>query len=335
MVRERSDYCWSAQTVNHILDNRAHCGDIVSFKSTTYSYKNKKRIRIPEEEQMVFEDRHEPIVSREEWMIVQNKRKAGRKKPAQSSKNILSGLVRCADCGTNLHFHFNQGNHDITFFSCGNYYTGLRTCNATHYVRADFLEKVLLKDVRRIVRYAEIDEEGFAKLLMEQVAKETAQTNAAREQTLATLTKRYDDLDRLIRKVYEDNAAGKISDDRMTRFMSDYEAEQAELHDKIEALEASIETYSAKDASVESFVQMVRQHSSVKRLTRQIVNRFIDHIVVYHAERIKGGYNQRIEIYYNCVGNIALPEIKELPEPDVAMKTRKGVVLSYSPALTA
>jgi hypothetical protein len=327
----RSRYSWSSSTVRHMLDRQEYCGDVINFKTYSTSYKNKRRRFSADKDRVVFEGIHEPIIDRKTFKQVQERRKTVRKRPSKSNTSILSGLVKCATCDSNLHFHFQQANHDITFFSCAHYNAGRRICNATHYVRADFLEQIVLKEVRRLVKYAQVDEEAFAALLMESATQESAAESALRKSRLSDLMKRDDELDRLIKKIYEDNALGRISNERMAKFMDDYEAEQAELTAKIDRLEAEIRNSEGKSASVGQFVDMVRQHTVVKRLTASIANRFIDRIVIHHAERVAGGYKQRIDIYYNCVGKIELPEIEEAPLPEVSLNTRKGVVLNYSP----
>jgi hypothetical protein len=192
------------------------------------------------------------------------------------------------------------------------------------------LEQVVLRDIRRIVRYASVDEEAFARLLMETATQKDKHDNTVRQAKLADMQKRDEEIDRLIKKIYEDNALDKVSDERMVKLMSEYENEQVVLCAQIDRLEAAILDAADKCASVEQFVEMVKQHTIIKRLTAPIVNRFVDHIVVHQAEKVAGGYVQRIDIYYNCIGTIDLPETVEAPLPKVDMKTRKGVVLSYA-----
>jgi DNA invertase Pin-like site-specific DNA recombinase len=327
----KSPYCWSEGTIRNILDKQEYCGDVVNFKTYSQSYKSKKRKFTPKEDRVVFEDIHEAIIKRDVFNQVQVKRKTNRKKPTKSNTSIFSGLVKCSTCGANLHFHFQQLNHDITFFSCHNYNYGLRTCDATHYVRADFLEQVVLKELRRIIKFAQIDNEAFAQLLMDTVAQESAMDSAQRSGRLAELQKRDKELDRLIRKIYEDNALGKISDERMIKFMGEYETEQLALGKEIDKLEIEMRDTDSKGTSVNQFVEMVKQQSVIKRLTAPIVNRFINCIVIHPAERITGGYNQQIDIYYNFVGKIDLPDIDKTPAPEVSLNTRNGVILNYVP----
>jgi hypothetical protein len=240
-----------------------------------------------------------------------------------------------------LHFHYNQNNHDITYYNCSNYNTGLRNCDCTHYVRADFLEQVVLTDIRRVVKYAKLDEERFAKMLMSTVGVEAAVTKASLEAQLATLRKRDSELDTLAARIYEDNVTGKISDERMAKLMGGYETEQAGIIQRVYAIEDQLLAISEKGDDIERFVKIVRECTQVKRLTKALLHRFIDHIVIYHAERKNGMMHQRIDIHYNCVGTLEIPEgstgvngedvggkAAKVPSGKVTLNTRKGVVLT-------
>ena len=146
---------WNSSTITKILSLQEYCGDILNFKTYSKSYKNKKRIDNDRENWVVFQDVHEAIIERAVYEQVQQKRGKIRKRRTNNGEhNMFSGLLVCADCGSNLHFHFNQGNPEIKYFNCSNYKGNRGTCTATHYVRVDFLEEVVLGEIRRLTKFS-------------------------------------------------------------------------------------------------------------------------------------------------------------------------------------
>jgi hypothetical protein len=235
-----------------------------------------------------------------------------------------------------LHFHFNQLNPEIIYFNCpGNNASGYKSCPSTHYVRADFLEQVVLKDIRRIIGAATIDEEAFAQRLMEQMTKDNERSIGTQKERLAALTRKYDELDMMARKTYEDCAKGHITDERMAKLMEGFESDQATLATQIASAENHIAAFEDSELTVEHFLTLVRNCTKVKKLTKAILNRFVDHIVIHQAERQQGRWLQSVDIYYSCVGKIDLPAGSSPPAPEVSMQVRKGVSLEYAPAVCA
>ena len=99
---------WNSSTITKILSLQEYCGDILNFKTYSKSYKNKKRIDNDRENWVVFQDVHEAIIERAVYEQVQQKRGKIRKRRTNNGEhNMFSGLLVCADCGSNLHFHFN------------------------------------------------------------------------------------------------------------------------------------------------------------------------------------------------------------------------------------
>lgn len=335
-IRVVADPCnWADSTVAKMLSRREYCGDVVNFKTRRVSYKCKKQVVRPAEEQAVFENVHEPIISREDFERVQVRRGKQRHRKAEGKRNIFSGLVRCADCGANLHFHFNQTNNEIIYFNCpGNNASHYKTCDSTHYVRADFLETVVLKEIRRLLKFSEADEEQLARMLMEKVTAEGKASIAGQRARLESLAKRDAEIDAMAHKVYEDNSAGRVSDERMAKLMCGFEADQVVLAAQIDDALATIGAFENSEQDVEQFLKAVRSVTRPKRLTHALINRLIDHIVIHQAVRKEGRWQQRIDIFYSFVGEVKLPVTPETPMPEVSLNTRKGVVLDYSPALT-
>ena len=266
---------WGHTTVKKILTLQEYCGDVINFKSYSKSYKMKKRIENPEENRAIFLNVHEAIIDRQTWEKVQALQKGTRrKKPMVTQEpSVFSGLLKCPECGGNLNFHFNQNNHDIKFFSCQNHNSGYRKCSKTHYIRLDFLEQVVLYEVKRLACFAK-------------------------------MSKRY-------------------------------EQEQGENAKKIKALRLELKKDESKRMDIDDFLETVRRYTDATTITKRMVAELIDHIEVYHAEKQDGVTNQRVVIYYNCIGAFDVPDRRKIPEADIIMETRKGVALSYAPEQVA
>ena len=328
---------WGHTTVKKILTLQEYCGDVINFKSYSKSYKMKKRIENPEENRAIFLNVHEAIIDRQTWEKVQALQKGTRrKKPTVTQEpSVFSGLLKCPECGGNLNFHFNQNNHDIKFFSCQNHNSGYRKCSKTHYIRLDFLEQVVLYEVKRLACFASEYENDFIKAMIGRSAKVAENTALRKQRELDALTARDRELDMLFERLYEDNVAGKIDDARFAKMSKRYEQEQGENAKKIKALRLELKKDESKRMDIDDFLETVRRYTDATTITKRMVAELIDHIEVYHAEKQDGVTNQRVVIYYNCIGAFDVPDRRKIPEADIIMETRKGVALSYAPEQVA
>ena len=328
---------WGHTTVKKILTLQEYCGDVINFKSYSKSYKMKKRIENPEENRAIFLNVHEAIIDRQTWEKVQALQKGTRrKKPTVTQEpSVFSGLLKCPECGGNLNFHFNQNNHDIKFFSCQNHNSGYRKCSKTHYIRLDFLEQVVLYEVKRLACFASEYENDFIKAMIGRSAKVAENTALRKQRELDALTARDRELDMLFERLYEDNVAGKIDDARFAKMSKRYEQEQGENAKKIKALRLELKKDESKRMDIDDFLETVRRYTDATTITKRMVAELIDHIEVYHAEKQDGITNQRVDIHYNCIGAFDVPDRRKIPEADIIMETRKGVALSYAPEQVA
>ena len=328
---------WGHTTIKKILTLQEYCGDVINFKSYSKSYKMKKRIENPEENRAIFLNVHEAIIDRQTWEKVQALQKGTRrKKPTVTqAPSVFSGLLKCPECGGNLNFHFNQNNHDIKFFSCQNHNSGYRKCSKTHYIRLDFLEQVVLYEVKRLACFACEYENDFIKAMIGRSAKVAENTALRKQRELDALTARDRELDMLFERLYEDNVAGKIDDARFAKMSKRYEQEQGENAKKIKALRLELKKDESKRMDIDDFLETVRRYTDATAITKRMVAELIDHIEVYHAEKQDGVTNQRVVIYYNCIGAFDVPDRRKIPEADIIMETRKGVALSYAPEQVA
>ena len=328
---------WGHTTVKKILTLQEYCGDVINFKSYSKSYKMKKRIENPEENRAIFLNVHEAIIDRQTWEKVQALQKGTRrKKPTVTQEpSVFSGLLKCPECGGNLNFHFNQNNHDIKFFSCQNHNSGYRKCSKTHYIRLDFLEQVVLYEVKRLACFASEYENDFIKAMIGRSAKMAENATLRKQRELDTLTARDRELDMLFERLYEDNVSGKIDDARFAKMSKRYEQEQGENAKKIKALRLELKKDESKRMDIDDFLETVRRYTDAATITKRMVAELIDHIEVYHAEKQDGITNQRVVIHYNCIGAFDVPDRRKIPEADIIMETRKGVALSYAPEQVA
>ena len=328
---------WGHTTVKKILTLQEYCGDVINFKSYSKSYKMKKRIENPEENRAIFLNVHEAIIDRQTWEKVQALQKGTRrKKPTVTQEpSVFSGLLKCPECGGNLNFHFNQNNHDIKFFSCQNHNSGYRKCSKTHYIRLDFLEQVVLYEVKRLACFASEYENDFIKAMIGRSAKVAENGRIRKQRELDALTARDRELDMLFERLYEDNVAGKIDDARFAKMSKRYEQEQGENAKKIKALRLELKKDESKRMDIDDFLETARRYTDVATITKRMVAELIDHIEVYHAEKQDGITNQRVVIHYNCIGAFDVPDRRKIPEADIIMETRKGVALSYAPEQVA
>ena len=328
---------WGHTTVKKILTLQEYCGDVINFKSYSKSYKMKKRIENPEENRAIFLNVHEAIIDRQTWEKVQALQKGTRrKKPTVTQEpSVFSGLLKCPECGGNLNFHFNQNNHDIKFFSCQNHNSGYRKCSKTHYIRLDFLEQVVLYEVKRLACFASEYENDFIKAMIGRSAKVAENTALRKQRELDALTARDRELDMLFERLYEDNVAGKIDDARFAKMSKRYEQEQGENAKKIKALRLELKKDESKRMDIDDFLETVRRYTDAATITKRMVAELIDHIEVYHAEKQDGITNQRVVIHYNCIGAFDVPDRRKIPEADIIMETRKGVAPSYAPEQVA
>ena len=330
-VKELPPTHWNSSSVIKMLSVQEYCGDILNFKTYSKSYKNKKRLENDRENWAIFKDVHEPIIERAVFEQVQQKRGKMRKRQAKDGeRSMFSGLLVCADCGSNLHFHFNQGNPEIKYFNCSNYKGNRGTCGSTHYVRVDFLEQVVLGEIRRLTKYAGLYEDDFLKEVIGHSRQAEETERRLKEKELKSLLARDDELDGLFERIYEDNVSGKLSDDRFAKMSRRYEEEQKELSEKIKKLRSEIEKQNSRATSTDMFVSIVRKYTRARKLTPRMLNELVEKIEVYNAEKIDGEWVQRLRIHYNCVGEMNIPNEPALPIPAVTVNTRKGVFVSYT-----
>ena len=331
-------YAWSPVVIGRLLDSQEYTGAVVNFKTTSISYKHKKRIALPADQWKVFEDVHEPIVTKEIWQKAQELRATRcRKKPkADGEMSLFSGLLHCADCGSRLHYRKYKTN-GVEYYNCSNYKNNSTkgTCPTTHHIRLDFLEQVVLFEIRKLIHFESLYSDEFIRIVVDETLRRMQKEGRNRQKELDALLAREKDLDILFEKIYEDNAMGKLSDERYAKLSGKYEDEAAGLKVKIRTLNKEIGKEDSHIGAADEFLFLIRRYASMDKLNREIVMAFISRIEVFHVEEQNGERIQRMKIYYNCVGQLLLPDKKDLPKPQIKIGTRKGVAVNYSQSHSA
>ena len=307
-------YNWCSDTVANILSKQEYCGDTVNFRSTTKSFKNKKKIERPPEEWQIFKDAHPAIIDRETFALVQELRKHRRRPTKSGIVSPFSGLLYCADCGEKLYYSVTGSyKREQAYFFCSSYRKNSEVCSA-HYIREKVVEQIVLESMQRILLNVQAFEKEFARKQMDCYTEDKKKQLSAKRRELSKAKKRIAEIDTLIQKIYEDNASGKLSDERYATLSLSYEEEQKTLKAAIPEMQAYLETETDKTESLQRFIQKVKQVTELKVLTPELIHEFVDKIVVYAPRYLDGKRVQLLDIYYSGVGILHELTPEELEE---------------------
>ena len=285
-----------------ILSKQEYCGDTINFRSTTKSFKNKKKIDRPPEEWQIFKNTHPAIIDREVFALVQELRKHRRRPTKSGIVSPFSGLLYCADCGEKLYYSVtNNYKREQAYFFCSSYRKNSEVCSA-HYIREKVVEQIVLESMQRILLNVQALEKEFARKQMDCYTEDKKKQLAAKHRELSKAKKRIAEIDALIQKIYEDNASGKLSDERYATLSLSYEEEQKTLKAAVPELQSFLETETDKTESLQRFIQKVKQITELKVLTPELIHEFVDKIVVYAPRYLDGKRVQLLDIYYSGVG---------------------------------
>ena len=299
-----SPYDWRDSTIVGILERMDYCGHTVNFKSYSKSHKLKKRIPTTKEQQAIFYNTHEAIVEDAVFERVQELR-ANKRRPTKAERQALfSGLVYCADCGSKLHFvtckSFN-GSQD--HYRCAKYKSNTGSCTA-HFIREEVLKQIIWSRIFDVTALFFDDIMAFHEMMYQQRSAETEKEMKRRKREVEQARKRIAELDRIFKRIYEDDISGAISHDRFLKLSAEYEAEQRELEEKVKADQQEVDTYEQNKSDFDSFAAIIRKYVGIKELTPAIVNEFIKKIIVHAPEKVNGKRVQKVDIVFNFVGEI-------------------------------
>ena len=305
-------YCWETSAVAAILENVAYIGITESFKSTRLGFKSKKRIPTAKDRRAYIENAHAPIIDRDIWEKVQIIRENKRRPNKSGITSMFSGLLYCADCGAKLSLATANG---YAHFRCSQYKRTSRTQNCTqHYIREDALNQLVLKQLQHFLSYLQQFERVFIRRQIDTTLAERRYELSAKQKQIEKDEKRMDELDSLFRKIYEDNVSGKLNDERFYKLSDGYEAEQGQLKREIEALTAEVSQADMEVTNVAKLIAVTKKYTRIDELTPEILNAFVDKIVIHEREKKDGKRTQQIDIYYSYVGIVDIPTDEEMRE---------------------
>lgn len=309
-------YLWSATAVSYILEKQEYMGHTVLGKTISVSYKTKKRRKAEPDELMIFKNTHPAIVDEETWHLAQKLRKTVRKPSYDRPPHPLTGLVYCADCGSKMTHRQPSPTKKKKYdaddaYICGSYRQRTRDCTM-HFIKTSVLWELILTAIREVSDYVRQDEQAFIDKVQQTSTVQMAETQREQKRRLAEATERNGELNTLIKKLYEGNATGKIPDKHFERLLSEYDSEQTALETEIEDLKAQIDSFNEDSAKADKFIAVVRRYTDFTELTTPMLNEFIEKVVVHEATGGRTDRKQKIDVYFNFVGQV------ELPPPDKA-----------------
>ena len=327
-------YEWAGVSVVRMLEKPEYMGDTVNFRTKKLSYKDKTAVKNDSDEIVVFTDTHEAIIDRKTWYMVQELRKTKRRINTEGESNPFVGKIFCADCGGKMHYR-NEGKRagrnwrglpdgsvrtTPACYNCGNYnnshdQSGKVCCS--HNIQAKVIDQLVLETIQYACKSVRMDERAFVESIRS--ASEIWEQSEAKKlkAALKHQEKRYAELDILLKKVYEDNALGRLPDKRYEMLSAGYEKEQAELEQSIKTCREQLTQYDEDTDRTEEFLALVHKYTDITELTPVIINEFVDKILVHKAEKIDGERVMEIEIYLNFIGKVELPA-QELTEEELA-----------------
>jgi site-specific DNA recombinase len=309
------DYKWGNSTISHMLTRQEYIGSTVNFKTYRKSYKQKKQLKNDPDNWQIFEGTHEAIIDSETFAIVQRLREGRRRVTPMGEMPILSGMLFCADCGAKLYQVRHRGwTHDKEHFVCATYRKVKGGCSS-HQIRNVVVEELLLDGIRNITAFARDHEDEFVQMVTDKTRAEVNKNLRDARKELEQAELRIKKLDGIIRKLYEDNIDGKVSDDRFAKMTASYEDEQRTLEFQINKLKSTITTESERTANADAFLKLVRKYTDLQELNAEIIREFVEKIYVYKAEKSPTGRRtQKVKIIWNCIGEFKPPKHRNAEE---------------------
>lgn len=343
-------YVWRGATVRDILSKPEYMGHTVNFRTYKDSYKDKKIKKAPKEEWVIFEHTQEAIIPEEMWTKVQELRKTIRRTDSIGKANPLTGLLYCADCGAKMYNHRGgagmarnwkgepngkrRPNRDE--YNCSTYNLGRQNYEmrcSQHYIRTEVVRSLVLETIKAVSAYVVTNEEEFISRIYSTSKDKQKAGIKSLKRKIAQDTKRVNELNMLMKKLYEDNISGKLSDKRFEFMLGEFENEQDTLEISMENAKAEIKKYENDTVRADKFIELVKRYTDFSELTTPMLNEFVEKILVHEADYSSGERVQEVEIYLNFIGKFELP-VKEPTEEEMAehekLKKRRAKKAEYN-----
>lgn len=315
-------YRWSVETIRGILERPEYMGCTVNFKTYSKSHKLKKRLQNALENYRIFPDTQPAIVNRNVFERVQELR-ANKRRPAKQTERqgLFSDLLYCADCGSKLHFATGKNmTLEQDCYRCARYKSNPGDCTM-HFIREETLKRFMLRRIFDVNAMFFEDIMSFQKAVYEQRFEEAEKTTKKRKREISQAEKRIAELDRIFKRIYEDDISGAISHERFLKLSAEYEAEQKELTEKVRVGWEMVSTYEQDKADFDSFAAVIRKYVGITELTPTIVNEFVKKIIVHALDKSSGHRRQKIQIIWNFVGELKQDEDRQTIERERKSRT--------------
>lgn len=343
-------YVWRGATVRDILSKPEYMGHTVNFRSYKESYKDKRAKKTPKEDWVIFKNTQEAIVSEEMWNKVQELRKTVRRTDTVGEANPFTGLLYCADCGAKMYNHRGGAGRarnwkgelngkrrpDRDEYNCSTYNLSRQSYDkqcSQHYIRTEVVRKLVLETIKAVSDYVITNEEEFINRIYSSSRDKQKESIKSLKRKIAQDTKRVNELNMLMKKLYEDNISGKLSDKRFEFMLSEFENEQDTLEISMENAKAEIEKYESDTVRADKFIELVKRYTDFSELTTPMLNEFVEKILVHEADYSSGERVQEVEIYLNFIGKFELP-VKEPTAEEIAehekLKARRAKKAEYN-----
>lgn len=343
-------YVWRGATVSDILSKPEYMGHTVNFRSYKESYKDKRAKKTPKEDWVIFKNTQEAIVSEEMWNKVQGLRKTARRTDTVGEANPFTGLLYCADCGAKMYNHRGGAGRarnwkgelngkrrpDRDEYNCSTYNLSRQSYDkqcSQHYIRTEVVRKLVLETIKAVSDYVITNEEEFINRIYSSSRDKQKESIKSLKRKIAQDTKRVNELNMLMKKLYEDNISGKLSDKRFEFMLSEFENEQDTLEISMENAKAEIEKYESDTVRADKFIELVKRYTDFSELTTPMLNEFVEKILVHEADYSSGERVQEVEIYLNFIGKFELP-VKEPTAEEIAehekLKARRAKKAEYN-----
>ena len=343
-------YVWRGATVRDILSKPEYMGHTVNFRSYKESYKDKRAKKTPKADWVIFKNTQEAIVSEEMWNKVQELRKTVRRTDTVGEANPFTGLLYCADCGAKMYNHRGGAGRarnwkgelngkrrpDRDEYNCSTYNLSRQSYDkqcSQHYIRTEVVRKLVLETIKAVSDYVITNEEEFINRIYSSSRDKQKESIKSLKRKIAQDTKRVNELNMLMKKLYEDNISGKLSDKRFEFMLSEFENEQDTLEISMENAKAEIEKYESDTVRADKFIELVKRYTDFSELTTPMLNEFVEKILVHEADYSSGERVQEVEIYLNFIGKFELP-VKEPTADEIAehekLKARRTKKAEYN-----
>jgi len=293
---------WTAETIIAILRNRIYLGDMVQGIYDCPRFRRTPPKRKPKSEWIITPGTHEPLVDKETWEFVQ-KRIDARHRPTKSNViQLFSGFIKCEDCGRALSLSSAKG---VEYYSCSAYRRYGRSVCTSHYIRKDVLEQVVLDDIWKYAKLAKHEMDDLTQQLQRQNGEKGANQIKVLTSELEKLSERNEELDHILKRLYEDNISGKIPDDMFSKFLSDYKQEQSDVQARIKDTEQKIKETKANQKDTNSWIKLIQKYTRIKKLDKVVLDELVDKIIISALKEVNGSKVTDVTIHYRFVGAVS------------------------------